>query len=575
MARPLSLAGESRILLCLYRALHLACQSVPILRAGATSHSTKTSVSLRLTNLRLPVDAPEVDLVRAMARRLKLPAEDLGRWRILRKSLDARSRSDLQFVYTTLVDPPDEAACLKRMHPGNDVDVYAPSTFDDPPQGPESCSERPVIVGSGPAGLLAGYYLALRGYRPLIIERGQGVKERVPAVRAFDRHQAGHDNENNYLFGEGGAGCFSDGKLTCRMTGPDVDWVLQSFVDCGGRPSITYEHRPHLGSNKLPMICRNYRRKIEALGGEYRFGCRMDGIDVRDGRVRGITTSSGYISTNHLILAIGHSARDTYFLLHSLGLPIQQKAFQLGLRIEQPQGQVNRWKYGKQKYLELLGAADYSLVARGQRDLYTFCMCAGGVVMPSVSEPEAFCTNGMSRSRHDTPFANSGLMVTLEPHEFGSNHPLAGVELQRRYEQIAFGLGQRDYLCPIQRAADFLQGRAPTGERNFSSSYERGTISSDLRAVLPASVIAAIQAGLPVMDRKWKGDFLKNATLVGPEMRGSAPVRIDRDFTTREVPGIAGLYPVGEGAGYAGGIISAAVDGLRSAREIVRHFAPV
>ena len=262
-------------------------------------------------------------------------------------------------------------------------------------------------------------------------------------------------------------------------------------------------------------------------------------------------------------------------MLHRAGLPILQKAVQLGLRIEQPQENVNKWKYGNDRYLDLLGAADYTIVAKGQPDLYSFCMCAGGYVIPSVSEPNHFCTNGMSNSRHDTEFANSGLMVTLDPRHFGSAHPLAGVELQRKFEAIAFGIGNNEYLSPIQWAKHFLNKTSIIGERNYPSSYLRGTTSCDLRQVLPLPVVQGIEQGLPIMDQKWKGAFLKNATLVGPEMRGSAPLRIDRDRVTREIPGIRGLYPVGEGAGYAGGIVSAAVDGLRSAREIVRTFAPL
>ena len=241
-----------------------------------------------------------------------------------------------------------------------------------------------------------------------------------------------------------------------------MDWVLESFVECGGRPSLVYEHRPHLGSNKLPMICRNYRRKIEALGGEYRFECRLEGLKIVDDQVVGIETSSGHIPTSHCILAIGHSARDSYEMLLQAGLPLRPKAFQLGLRIEQPQELINQHKYGKPEYLQQLGAADYSLVAKGERDLFTFCMCAGGIMIPSVSEPNMFCSNGMSNSRHDTPYANSGLVVTLEPELFGSNHPLAGVELQRKYEAAAFRLTGGHYHAPVQRAMDFVNGKTPS-----------------------------------------------------------------------------------------------------------------
>lgn len=528
---------------------------------------------LKLSNIRLPVEFPEVEIPKVLAKTLRLPEKAVTNWRILRKSLDARSRHSLQFVYSAVVSLEESAEQHCLANHTTDIEEFQPDTFDEPPSGAAGLSERPVVVGSGPAGLLAAYYLALRGYRPLVIERGAAVKERVPAIRLFDSGGA-HDPDNNYLFGEGGAGTFSDGKLTCRMSGPDVDWVLEQFVECGGKPSIRYEFRPHLGSNRLPMLVRNFRRKIEALGGEYRFLCRLESLDIQDGRIRGIGTSSGYIAASQVVLAIGHSARDTYEMLHGLGVPMEAKAFQLGLRIEQPQEQVNRHKYGKDEYLNLLGAADYTLVARGQRDLFTFCMCAGGEVIPSVSEPYRYCSNGMSNSRHDTPFANSGLVVTLDPcAELGTQHPLAGVEIQRRYESIAYKIGRENYFAPIQWARDFIGGRAPKSGDSIPSSYKRGLVPAQLADVLPPVIAQTIRSGLPIMDQKWRGDFLKQATLVGPEMRGSSPVRIPRDEESRQVTGIGGLYPIGEGAGYAGGIISAAVDGLRTAKSIVKQFA--
>jgi hypothetical protein len=531
---------------------------------------------LRIANFRLPVEVPEKELPQLLMRQLGIGPADVLRWRILKKSLDARTPRELQFVYTTLweLTPAAEESAAVRRQLGGNIQRFEPPRFDDPEPGRQPLSHRPVIVGTGPAGLLAGYYLARKGYRPLLLERGQPVKERVPAVRAFDAG-GDHDPENNYLFGEGGAGCFSDGKLTCRLEGPDVDWVLERFVECGGRPSILYEQRPHLGSNRLPLICRNFRRRIEALGGEYRFGCRLERLERRDGRLVGLHTSSGFLPASHVVLAIGHSARDTYQMLHEQGVPLQPKAFQLGLRIEQPQEQINRHKYGKPEYLALLGAADYTIRAHSTRDVFTFCMCAGGLVIPSVSEPERFCTNGMSNSRHDTPFANSGVMVTLEPQEFGHEHPLAGMHLQRHYEAQAFALTGRTYHAPIQRARDFLAGRTPDPRDRYESSYKRGVQPRPLDSILPPAVLAAIRQALPLMDRKLHGWFLQHATLVGPEMRGSAPLRMARDPQQRDTPGWGGLYPVGEGAGYAGGIVSAAVDGLRSAREIVRRYAPL
>ncbi len=531
-------------------------------------------MSLKLTNIQIPIEQPEADLINVIAKKLKLPVEEIKSFRILRKSLDARTRMKLRFVYSFVVELKDETDCLKHLKSDSQIHQYSPFVFDDPMPGKMPLEDRPIIVGSGPAGMLAGYYLALKGYQPIIIERGQAVKERISAIRRFDSGLP-FEPEDNYLFGEGGAGCFSDGKLTCRLTGADVDWVLNSFIECGGRDSIRYEHRPHLGSNKLPLICRNFRRKTEEAGGEYRFNCQLKGLDISDGILNGIQTSSGYMKTSRLILGIGHSARDTYQMLYDSGVKMQAKDFQLGLRIEQPQEQVNQHKYGKSEYFDILGAADYTIIAHGNRDLFTFCMCAGGWVIPSISEANMFCSNGMSNSRHETPFANSGLVVTLKTEELNSTHPLAGVELQRKYESAAFELAGRDYFCPIQNVSDFLANRTPDPKSKIPSSYKRGVAPLNLSQMIPPVIAKTLREGLPIMDKKWRGDFLKNASLVGPEMRGSSPVRMERDRVSFQSPGIAGLYPVGEGAGYAGGIMTAAVDGLRASREIVRNYSPL
>jgi uncharacterized FAD-dependent dehydrogenase len=533
-------------------------------------------MAVRLSNVRLPVEEPEADLPRRLARILGLAPSALRRWRILRKSLDARRKDALQFVYTAEVSlPADEAQIVaraaRRAAPVR-LELFAEEAFLMPGPGTQPLEHRPVIIGSGPGGLVAAWFLAELGYLPLVVERGRAVRDRIHDVRAFDIGGP-FDPESNYLFGEGGAGTFSDGKLTSRGTGPDVRRVLELFAACKGKPSILYESRPHLGSNRLPAVVKAIRQGIERLGGEVRFSCRVEDIDLADGRLRGLVTSSGYTPASVAVLAIGHSARDTYRMLVARGVPMAHKPFQFGIRIEHSQETVNRVKYGPSPLEQRLGAADYSLVAPGQSDLFTFCMCAGGYVMPSVSEPGAFCTNGMSLSGHDSPFANSGLVVTLRPEEFGGADVLAGVRLQQEYEARAFAMGRRDYLCPIQLATDFLTDRVTA--TTPPSSYRRGVVPGRIAELVPPGILEALRLGLPIMDRKWQGRFLPDATLVGPESRGSAPVRILRDAQTRETPGLAGIYPVGEGAGYAGGIVSAAVDGLRTARAIIARYAPL
>ncbi|HEX3726412.1 MAG TPA: NAD(P)-binding protein, partial [Pirellulales bacterium] len=483
-------------------------------------------MSLRVSNLRAGIDEPEEAIVNRAARALDVRPADIERWRILRKSLDARDKDAIAFVYSVEVYLPEQQHWPKRrvgkLSGGVTVEPFDEEVFEMPAPGQEPLEHRPVIVGSGPAGAFAAYFLAEQGYRPLVLERGRAVRERIADMRIFDAGGP-HNPESNYLFGEGGAGTFSDGKLTCRSGGPDVRRVLQILAECKGRPSILYDHRPHLGSNRLPAVVKELRRKIVAMGGEFRFDCRLEDLQLDDGRVRSVATSSGAIAASLVVLAIGHSARDTYEMLLRRGVPLEPKPFQIGLRIEQSQAQVNRFQYGKQPLEEQLGAADYALVARGEANVFTFCMCAGGYVMPSVSEPEHFCTNGMSLSKRDSQFANSGLMITLAPEHFGSSHPLAGMMLQRRYERRAFELGRDDYLCPIQLADDFLRGRASSGKP--VSSYPRGVIAADLAEVVPPQASAAIRRALPVFDGRWRGDFLRGATLVGPEARGSAPVR--------------------------------------------------
>lgn len=531
---------------------------------------------LRIANLRLSIDEPESALPSHLARVLGIAPTAIARWRILRKSLDARVKDAFHFVYTAeLATEEDEERLLtigRRKHRDLQIDQHEEPAFQMPAHGVKPLEHRPIIVGSGPAGLVAGYFLAEQGYRPLVLERGRAVRERIHDVQRFDAGGA-FEPESNYLFGEGGAGTFSDGKLTFRGSGPDVRRVLELFAECKGKPSILYDYRPHLGSNRLPAVVKAIRRKIEALGGEVRFNCRVEDFDISEQGLRGVVTSSGFIPADVVMLAIGHSARDTIEMLLRRGVPMTPKPFQMGVRIEQPQEIVNRIKYGPSHLETKLGSADYNLVARGPHDLFTFCMCAGGHIIPSVSDEGYFCTNGMSLSQRDSPFANSGLVVTVPVEHFMGSDVLAGMRLQQHYEKRAFELGRGDYACPIQSAADYLANRATT--KLPACSYPRGLVLASIAEVIPPIIREALLHGLPILDQRWHGKFLREAYLVGPESRGSSPVRIVRDDRTRESPGITGLYPVGEGAGYAGGIVSAAVDGLRSAMAVIAKHAPL
>lgn len=548
----------------------------PRLARGQPTGHAADGMPIRITNLNLGIDEPEQSLADLLPWVLGIPRDEVEHWRILRKSLDARDKRDVRFVYTAeVVLPGDEAAVVARtarQRGSVGIELYCEPRFVFPQPGDERLADRPVVVGAGPAGMAAAFFLANAGYPPIVLERGRAVRDRIRDVRAFD-DGGPHDPESNYLFGEGGAGTFSDGKLTCRSAGPDVRRVLELFAQCKGKPSILYDYRPHLGSNRLPAVVKALRREIEARGGEFRFSCRAEDLDVRDGRLHGVRTSSGLLATGVAVLAIGHSARDTYEMLLRRGVAMEQKPFQIGLRIEQPQEQVNRAQYGPQALEEKLGAADYRLVSHGRTNVFTFCMCAGGQIMPSISEPEHFCTNGMSLSRRSSPFANSGLMATLEPRQFGSDHVLAGMQLQRRFEALAFEVGRREYACPAQLASDFLKGRESSPPPKCS--YPRGAATASLAELIPAEIARALRDSLPIFDRRWRGKFLENAVLVGPESRGSSPIRLSRDPHTLESAGLTGLYPVGEGAGFAGGIVSAALDGLRAAKSIVARYAPL
>ncbi len=429
-----------------------------------------------------------------------------------------------------------------------------------------------MIVGAGPAGLIAGYLLAQGGYQPLILERGRAVKERVADVRRFDQHGP-LDPESNYLFGEGGAGTFSDGKLTSRSAGPDVTRVLEILAECHGGPSIVYEHRPHLGSNRLPLVVRTLRRKLESLGGEVRFSCRVEDFDIADGRLRGPRHVVGLYPRRP-----GHP-RDRpqcpRYLRHAAcagACRWSKSRFSSACGSSSPRPRSTACAMAPAPATPR--SAPPSTAHRcppAARDLFTFCMCAGGYVMPSVSDPGYFCTNGMSESRHDSPFANSGLVVTIEPGETGGTHPLAGVHYQQRVERLAYLAAGRSYEAPLQWARDFLAGRKSRGK--LPTSYRRGGQGIDLGLFLPELVDGSARERASEDGPPLRRPLPPRRHVDRPESRGSSPVRVIREPETRQSPGIAGLYPCGEGAGYAGGIISAAVDGLRTARAIVARHA--
>lgn len=528
---------------------------------------------LRVENIRIPVGAADEEILAACARALQTPPAAIQKMRILRKALDVRDKRRLEHVYTAAIEVDDEAAVLGRADTAR-VKHFQPVAYQPPEPGQTPLQHRPVVVGAGPAGLFAAYLLAEQGYAPIVLERGRPVRERIRDVEAFD---AGGplDVESNYLFGEGGAGTFSDGKLTCRVDGPDVDRTLEILAAHKGKPSILYEARPHLGSNRLPAVVKALRRSIERLGGEFQFSCRLERVETTDGRLTSLLTSRGRIDADLCVVAIGHSARDTLSMLLASGVAMAPKPFQFGVRIEQPQATVNAVRYGTSPAAALLGPADYSLQCRyGERDLFTFCMCAGGYVMPSVSQAGHFCTNGMSRSAHESPYANSGLMMTVDPRPFlGAGYGddnLAGMRFQGEVERLANRLTGEDYLSPIQWVSDFLADRPSKGR--VPSSYARGAKNIELASFLPRDLVTLLKAGLPMLNERWKGRFLAGATLVGPESRGSCPVRICRDVTSRESTSLPGVYPIGEGAGYAGGIVSAAVDGLRTAKAIIGRY---
>ena len=526
-----------------------------------------------IRNLRLETEEPVGALKERAAKKLRLHPEQIESWQLRKKSLDARKKEDLHYVCTVSVTlQSDEAAVLRRAKSA-DASAWEEPVYEIPRVRP---AQPPVVVGFGPAGMFAALVLARAGARPIVIERGQDALRRKAAVEAF-RAGGGLDGENNVQFGEGGAGTFSDGKLNTGIHDRRLYFVLREFAAHGAPESVTYDAKPHIGTDVLIDVVQSIRREIQELGGQVRFGTRLERLCVEDGALTGVEIRDAdglrRLRCEKLILAIGHSARDTFETLHAQGVPMEAKPFSMGVRIEHRQTDIDLAQYGRPR--GELPAADYSLHVHlpDGESAYTFCMCPGGEVFAAASEAGGVVTNGMSYSRRDGENANAALLVTLRTEDFPYKGVLGGMAWQREIEQAAYALGGGDYRAPAQLVGDFLAGRASTGAGAVQPSYRPGVVWCDLRSVLPERITGVLRRALPALGRKLRGFDAPDAVLTGPETRSSSPVRILRD---RELCSeIGGLYPCGEGAGYAGGISSAAVDGMRCAEALLRTLPPI
>lgn len=531
---------------------------------------------LRLTEIKLPLDHPEADLKAAILKKLALRAADLVDYTVFRRGHDARKKSDIQFVYTVDVTVKDEAAVLKRLKDDRHVALTPDMAYHYVARAPADLQERPVVIGMGPCGLFAALILAQMGFRPILLERGKAVRERTQDTWGLWR-KGQLNPESNVQFGEGGAGTFSDGKLHSQIKDPGYRGrkVLTEFVAAGAPPEIVWVSKPHIGTFKLVGMVERMREKIRALGGEIRFQARVADFEIAraadgQGRISAVLLADGErLLTRHVVLAVGHSARDTFYQLYARGVHIEPKPFSIGFRVEHPQSLIDRARFGRFAGHPALGAADYKLVHHcgNGRSVYSFCMCPGGTVVAAASEPGRVVTNGMSQYSRNERNANAALVVGITPEDF-PGHPLAGIEFQRRWEEAAFKAGGESYAAPAQTVGDFIAGRPSVQLGAVVPSYTPGVHLTDLSDCLPEFAITAIREALVAFGKQIPGFDMADALLTGVETRTSSPIRITRDRQTYQSLNTRGLYPAGEGAGYAGGILSAAVDGIEVAEAV-------